>query len=108
MDAMISGIVMNGPTPTMLLMLSAVACSRPKPRCRPYFSLIWSCPLFFTLRSLTACMAPPKLPAYLTHSRRCLWVCSYSGVASRSRYFWKLTSRVAFGPLTVPSSRLLT
>ncbi len=29
-DAMISGIVMNGPTPTMLLMLSAVACSSPE------------------------------------------------------------------------------
>src|SRR4051794_22565324 len=27
-----SGIVMNGPTPIMLVMLSAVACSRPKRR----------------------------------------------------------------------------
>ena len=34
-DAMMSGMVMNGPTPTMLLMLSAVASSRPRPRIRP-------------------------------------------------------------------------
>src|SRR5271154_161919 len=31
-DAMMSGMVMNGPTPTMLLMLSAVASSSPRPR----------------------------------------------------------------------------
>ena len=31
---MSSGIVMNGPTPIMLIMFSAVACSRPKRRCR--------------------------------------------------------------------------
>ena len=29
---MSSGIVMNGPTPIMFVMLSAVACSRPKRR----------------------------------------------------------------------------
>jgi hypothetical protein len=33
-DAMISGMVMNGPTPTMLLMLSAAAWRSPKPRMR--------------------------------------------------------------------------
>ena len=38
--AMISGIVMNGPTPTMLLMLSAVACTRPRLRIRPCSCLI--------------------------------------------------------------------
>src|SRR5580765_4977034 len=36
---MIRGMVMNGPTPTMLLMLRAVACRRPKPRTRPCSSL---------------------------------------------------------------------
>ncbi|HTG43260.1 MAG TPA: hypothetical protein VK633_01890 [Verrucomicrobiae bacterium] len=30
---MSSGIVMNGPTPIMLLMFRAVACSKPKRRC---------------------------------------------------------------------------
>src|SRR5216117_2920012 len=38
--AMISGIVMNGPTPTMLLMLSAVASSVPKLRTRPLSSFM--------------------------------------------------------------------
>lgn len=41
-DAMISGIVMNGPTPTMLLMLRAVACTRPNPRTSASFSAIGS------------------------------------------------------------------
>ena len=38
MEAMISGMVMNGPTPTMLDMLRAEACSRPKPRIKPVLS----------------------------------------------------------------------
>src|SRR5437870_1573228 len=42
MAPMIRGIVINGPTPTMLLMLRAVACRRPKLRTKPYFSLILS------------------------------------------------------------------
>jgi hypothetical protein len=32
---MINGTVMKGPTPTMLLMLSAVACKSPSPRINP-------------------------------------------------------------------------
>ena len=40
MEAMMSGMVMNGPIPTMLLMLSAVACSKPNPRIRPCESVL--------------------------------------------------------------------
>src|SRR5579859_4028708 len=43
MAAMIRGMVMNGPNPTMLVMLSAVDSIRPKPRTRPYFFLISWC-----------------------------------------------------------------
>src|SRR6516165_3175920 len=39
MEAMINGMVMNGPTPTMLLMLSAVAWRSPKPRTSPCSSV---------------------------------------------------------------------
>src|SRR3984893_9611354 len=38
MEAMMSGMVMNGPTPTMLLMLSAMACTKPNARTRPFVS----------------------------------------------------------------------
>ena len=37
--AMINGMVTNTPTPTMLLMLSAVAWSNPMPRTKPWLSM---------------------------------------------------------------------
>lgn len=40
MEAMISGMVMNGPTPNMLLMLSAQACNRPNPQAGPSSSAL--------------------------------------------------------------------
>src|SRR6266849_6427005 len=43
MAAMMRGMGTNGPKPTMLVMLSAVASSRPRPRTRPYFFLISKC-----------------------------------------------------------------
>ena len=43
MAAMMRGIVMNGPIPTMLVIFSAMASSSPKPRTSPYFFLICWC-----------------------------------------------------------------
>src|SRR5438309_1525147 len=50
MAAMIRGIVMNGPNPTMLVMLRAVDSMRPSPRTRPYFFLISWCWSVMVLR----------------------------------------------------------
>src|SRR6266849_4383821 len=50
MEAMIRGMVTNGPNPTILVMLSAVDSIRPNPRTRPYFFLISWCWSLMVLR----------------------------------------------------------
>src|SRR5713226_6628069 len=64
MARMMSGMVMNGPNPTMLVMFSAVASSTPRPRTSPYFFLIswcWSLISYVKRPGAPALTAPMKL-----------------------------------------------